>query len=163
MAKKEVEKEKVTTPALGAEGNTETKGAKETESTETVETTKTSNAVEEAVPEWVVNLLEANQAVIESNNEVIASIGEFKEGATDLVEDIVKLHQEGNPDAIVSLPKTAKYSVKVKPETKYVVCKGKKFADKDDPSFIYEAGHNVSKLATERLQTLLEQGIIEEA
>ncbi len=163
MAEKEDKKEKVVTPAQGAEGTTENQGTKETESTEAVETTETSDIVEEVVPEWAAKLLESNQAVIESNEKVIASIEKFKEGAVDLVEDIVKLHQEGNSDAIVSLPKTAKSSAKVKPKAKYVVSKGKKFADKDVPSFIYQEGYNVSKLASERLQSLLDQGIIEEA
>lgn len=162
MAKQEIEKEKVVTPVQGAEGATDNQESTDTEIVQTPQDSETGNAPDNA-PDWAIKLMESNQAVIDSNNEVIESIGEFKEGATDLVEEIFKAYEGGTSEPKMEKLKSVKQPVKVNAKAKYVVCEGKRFADKDNPSFIYEAGHNVSKLATERLQSLLEQGIIEEA
>lgn len=165
MAKKDEVKEKVVTPAQGAEGTTENQEAKGTGSTETDVTTETIDIVEEVAPEWAVKLLESNQAVIDSNNVVVEAVSDFKENASNVVRDILETANSASKGEKIAakVEQSKKPKVEVNKESKYVVREGKRFADKDDPSFIYEAGYNVSSLATERLQALLEQGIIEEA
>lgn len=164
MDTKEVKDKKVETPAQGAEGTTETKGTEVSELTITGDTIETGiiTEEEEVTPEWAVKLLESNQAVIDSNKEMIEAIGQFNEGASNVVMEIMATANASSSNQTVEIKKEA-VQVKVNPKAKYVVCEGKKFADKDDPSFIYEPGYNVSKLGTDRLQNLLSQGIIQEA
>lgn len=154
MAKQEVNKEKVVTPAQGAEGAIESGNVGTN-----VYLTETGD-----LPEWVSKLLASNQAVIESNQTVIQKIDEFNEGASDVVREIVETATaSGEGKLETKKPEQPKSEVKVNKKAKYVVRKGKRFASKENPAIIYGEGDDVTGLATKRLQTLLERGIIEEA
>lgn len=107
--------------------------------------------LEADVPEWVEELLESNQAVVDSNNTLIEALGNFKcSGGSG----------EAKQNAT---PETPAKREKVKAKAQYVVREGKAFVNKHDRSKVYVGGEEVSDLDKERLQNLLDQGIIEEA
>ncbi len=98
-------------------------------------------------PQWVNQILESNQRVIDSNNGVIEAVKAFGEPKSFLQAK----EPEKKPEVVVNR------------KAKYVVGKGKKFADKEAGGVIREAGYEVSKFSPERLENLLSQGLIEEA
>lgn len=168
MAKKDEVKEKVDTPVLGAEGSTdlekETVKTDEGKNAESEDKEKADTANQDGAgsgegleddefdaPEWVVALLESNQAVIDSNNELIESIEDLKSFSKGEKSELSRESVGANPD------------VKLNKKAKYVVREGKKFVDIDNPSISYAGGDDVSKLKDDRLLNLLSQGIIEES
>lgn len=113
---------------------------------------------DDTAPDWVAQILQSNEAVIASNEQLIESIGLFRESATDLVKQIVvtgKLYTDPAEE-------TSTEPVKTGDGTKYVVSAGKQFQDKHTHHY-YNEGDDVSHLADDRLQRLLSQKIIERA
>jgi hypothetical protein len=171
----EKDTKKANTPALGAEGAGASEG--------TIQ--KKVVVIPDGTPEWLAALLlggqaiiitneeaqeliVSNQAVVISNEELIASnqkvvesIELFKEKGGDMIKAIM--------DAAKGIPVDQSFNTKVKeklevnPDAKYIVAKGKKFQDRQNPGVHFTEGENVSKLDNSRLEILLNQGFIEEA
>lgn len=100
-------------------------------------------------------VLESNQAVIDSNNAVIAAIEAFNENAKDVVSDIL-VAAKGGKSEIANKPKAIEVSINKK--ATYVVAKGKKFHSSVSGSIVKE-GTVLNGLETERLKSLIAQGI----
>ena len=127
-------------------------------------------------------VLISNEKVIASNQSVIDSLDSFKEHSADFVKQLVEGADEKNQPIIDSI-KSAVESITiagipvgtgtvsdfkpakrhVDPEAEYVVSKGNSFADRNDITKKYVEGEDVTHLGYERLQSLLDQGLIEEA
>jgi len=101
-------------------------------------------------------ILDSNQAVIDSNNAVLESIQLFNENAKGVVEDILKAAKS---DARVEKAEKLKpVEVSINKKATYVVAKGKKFQSSVSGSIV-EEGTELNGLETERLKSLITQGI----
>lgn len=136
----------------------------------------------QAVLESNEKVLESNAKLADQNQVVIDLLEDFKENSADFVKKLVEGTNEKNQPIIDSLKsavdaitvagipsgtgtlsdfKPAK--IQVNPDSEYVVTAGSSFADKNDITKKYTSGEYVTHLGSERLQSLLDQGLIEEA
>ncbi|PPK98979.1 hypothetical protein [Parapedobacter indicus] len=156
MAKKE-EVKKVEDGVQGAPSDADTAFKEPDFGDSTFDEAPEGKHLEPEDPEWVNQIIESNQRVIDSNNEVIEAIKSFNDNAKDVVRDI--LHSaNGKVETEEKKPE-----VVLNRKAKYVVASGKRFADKESGGIIREAGFDVSSFSPERLRNLLSQGIIEES
>lgn len=139
MAKQQTIEDQANTPVQGAGSAAEQEQA--------------SVLLEAQTPEWVQAILDSNAAVLESNQQVVDSLNELK----DLAKEAGAYR--GEAKAVAGSPKSAQ----VDPDADYVVTRGNSFADRDDITKRYSEGEDVTHLGAERLQSLLDQGLIEEA
>lgn len=160
MGSNQQNKPQATTPAPGAEGTADVNAGK-------VEQAAESKEQSIGTPEWVEKLLASNAEVIESNNAlaasneaVVAAVEQFKDKATDLIREVIDEAKNGQ-SATSTEVKTRKALPEVDADATYVVKAGRKFQDKDS-HMMYHEGEDVSHFDIPRLQSLLEQGIIEE-
>ncbi|MXV16835.1 hypothetical protein [Hufsiella ginkgonis] len=136
-------------------------GAENGEQTTTAENTGTLLVSE--TPDWVDQILQSNQAVVDSNEKVIAAIESFKEHSGEFIHELVKEFtnsaKAGSGDIAQETIKRTELEVKAR--AKYVVSDGKGFVDKEkDRQF--NSGDHVTGLNSDRLKILLNQGVIQE-
>jgi hypothetical protein len=155
-----------------------------------VDETKAPVATTEVTPEWVANLLTSNNTVFESNVAVVASnkaliesnglllaafekviasnesavegIASFKETASEFVEELVNKFAPANGATVSNLEKV-KPVLEIDHDANYVLVPGAKIQDKDDATVQYAGGDDVTHLGAERLNNLLNQGLIQES
>jgi hypothetical protein len=128
--------------------------------------------LEAQTPEWVAELLESNQAVMESNAQyleshnsvlesnqaVIDAVAAFKESANELIEQIGSAATPAIQETAEKIAAAPEFN----PDADYVVADGKSFADKHDMTKKYNEGDDVTHLGEDRLKSLLELGLIVE-
>lgn len=104
-------------------------------------------------------VLESNQAVIDSNNAVLEAIAQFNENAEKVVKDIIsEAKAVGNPEKEQTATTTPAVEVKINKKAKYVVAKGRAFHSSVSGGQVGE-GVDVSGLEPDRLKALIAQGI----
>lgn len=152
MAKQTTIDEKEVIPVPGAEGNSENKSAES-------QNQEQANVLLEAQdPQWVQVILDSNQAVIDSNQAVSDSIESFRESANELIQQIgIAL-----PSSEVQYAPSVKVQ-EIDEDAAYEVAEGKSFRDSNDFSKEYKSGDDVTDLGAQRLQVLLNQGLIVES
>jgi len=117
--------------------------------------------LEAQTPEWVQIVLDSNQALIDSNNLVLASLDAFKENSAEFVSQLVK--EFGKPE-ITTNSGELKVSVQLIDEDEdYEVAPGKSFRDPLDFTKEYTEGDDVTHLGVIKLQSLLNAGLIVES
>lgn len=104
-------------------------------------------------------VLESNQKVLDSNNAVLEAIGQFNENAENVVKNIiVEAKAVGSTSDQQTAPVQSTVEVKINKKAKYVVAKGKSFHSSVSNSLVGE-GVDVSGLESERLKVLIANGI----
>lgn len=114
-------------------------------------------------PEWVAQVLESNhtllvsnQAVIDSNELIIESNQAVIDALTELKDRASRI--VGNYQAEIQKREVPEYD----PEMDYHVADGKEFRAPHDFTTIHREGDNVNHLGAEKLQSLLNQGLVVE-
>jgi hypothetical protein len=122
--------------------------------------------------EWVAELLESNQAVLESNAQyleshnsvlesnqaVIEAVAAFKESANELIEQIGSAAAPAIQETAVKIATAPQFN----PNADYEVAGGKEFRAPNDFTTIHKEGENVNHLGAEKLKSLLAQGLVVE-
>lgn len=116
--------------------------------------------LEAQTPEWVQTILDSNQALIDSNNLVIASLDAFKENSADFVGQLVK--EFGKSETTTSGELKVEVAI-IDEDEDYEVAPGKSFRDPLDFTKEYAEGDDVTHLGVIKLQALLNSGLIVES
>lgn len=115
---------------------------------------------ESETPEWVQTIIDSNQALIDSNNLVIASLDAFKENSADFVGQLVK--EFAKPSEAGEKASEAKVQL-IDEDEDYEVAPGKSFRDPLDFTKEYTEGDDVTHLGVIKLQSLLNANLIVES
>lgn len=130
--------------------------------------TETTGSSEDVItPQWALDLidsnnavLESNQSVVDSNNAVLEAINAFNNNAETVVKDIIAEAKNTGTESVKPVKKDV-VEVKVNKKAKYVVAEGRKFQSAVSGTIV-TSGTDVTGLETARLESLIAQGIVVE-
>ncbi|TDQ79581.1 hypothetical protein [Sphingobacterium yanglingense] len=159
MAAGEVKTKKEDTTAQGA-GSTSVDEIIQTSKTDAPtidESIKSDVDTSNEAPQWALDLIESNNAVIESNNAVVLAVESFNENASRVVREVLEEARLVGSTKPVNTAKP-KAEITINKKATYVVAKGKKFQSSVSGNIV-EEGTELNGLETERLRSLIAQGI----